>query len=44
LGGRDWEDGGSRPALAKSSQDSFLNQWLDVVMYTCHSSYAWKYK
>jgi hypothetical protein len=39
-GGRDWEDGGSRPAWAKSSRDPISINNLGVVVNTCHPSYA----
>jgi hypothetical protein len=40
LGGRDWEDFSLRLVLAKSSQSTHLNQWLDVVV-SCLSSQLW---
>jgi hypothetical protein len=44
LGGRDWEDGGSWPAQAKSSRGPIsISKELGMMACPCHSSCAGKY-
>jgi hypothetical protein len=33
------EEDHSKPAQGKSSWDPHLNQWLGMVVHTCHTSY-----
>jgi hypothetical protein len=44
LEGRDREDRDLRLFQTKSFYDPYLNQWPDVVMYTCHPQVVEKHK
>jgi hypothetical protein len=44
LGGKDQEGQVPRPVPAKSLQNPYLKQWLDLVVCTGHPSYEGKHK